>query len=212
MGAQAGAAGPWWSRARATERGVGGAKRVHPEREPGRDGVQPHACWVQPSDGGSWQPPCCRQIAAPVPSGTAGSGPESFPTGPSRTALQCRFATVPGMLTRLRHPWPCSGAEVGPDTPRQTPGPFQSWVPLTLLFSFGVAPCCQAAAGPFRGTRRRGGSLPTIWCSLSSFQLGGCGVLRRAPSAVGQGRVPIFTAQLRDPGPGGIVWFCPHSR
>ena len=159
MGAQAGAVGPWWSRARATESGVGGAKSVHPEREPGRDSVQLQACWAQPSDGGCRQPPCRRQIAAPVPPGTAGSGPESFPTGPLRTALQCRFVTAPGVLTRLRRPWPCSGAEVGPGAPCQSPDSLRSWVPLTLLFGFGVA---QAAAEPFRGRRRSGGSLPTI--------------------------------------------------
>lgn len=143
MGAQVGAAGLWWSSGWATERDVGRTKRVHPEHEPGHDTtVQPHACQVQPSDGGSRQPLCCWQISVLVPHGTAGSGPESFPTGPLQTALQCRFFTTPGVWTGPRCPWPCSGAEVGPGTPHHTPGCLQSWVLLSLLLGLGVAPCC----------------------------------------------------------------------
>lgn len=158
---------------------------------------------AQPSDRGSLQLPCRQQIAVLVPPGTAGSGPVSFPTSSLHSALQCRFATAPGVLTRLRHPWPCSGAEVGPGTPPHAPGSLWSWIPLTLHFGFSVAPFCQATAEPFKGTWRRGESLPTVWCSLSSFQL--C----RAPSVVGQGRVTIFTTQLHDLRPRGIVWFLP---
>lgn len=144
---------------------------------------------------GSRQPPCRRRIAAPVPPGMAGSGPEPFPTRALCTALQTQVCHRSRRVDAARAPaamFRCqSGARCSPSNPGLSPELGPSHSPLRLR-------CCPVL--PRRGTRRSGGE--------ACQQFG----VSRAPSAPGQGTVTIFTAQLRDPRPGGIVWFCPHSR
>lgn len=66
------------------------------------------------------------------------------------------------MQVQIRHPPPRSGAKAGSGGPHQTLGSLQSWLPLTPLLGFGVAPRCQAAAEPFRGTWRRGETIQQL--------------------------------------------------
>lgn len=204
-GAQAGAAGPWWSRARAAESGVGRARSVHPEGEPGRDGGTA-ACLLcrghQPRGAGShpaaWNSRI-RPRVIPHPSFAY-----SFAMQPRRRSRRLGTASAPVAMFRLQ-----SGALSHPGlSPELSPSHSLLWLRCCPM----PPSSCRAFPGD---TAELGGRLPTVWPSLCSFQRGGCGALGRAPSAAGRGRAgspSFFAAQLRGPRPAGIVWFCPHSR
>lgn len=114
------------------------------------------AVTAQTSVRGSRPSPCHRQSSVLVlgPLGTAGSGPGSLPTGALCTALQCRSATTPGMLTGLGHPWQCSGAKVRPATPQRALGA------ESLSLSSSALVLLHATARPFGGSQRPQFSAP----------------------------------------------------
>lgn len=77
------------------ESSVDGAKLVHPEYEPGHDGVQ--------------------QVMGVLPA-TLEQQDQALGHSPPILCAQLCSAGPPGVLTQLRCPWPCSGAKEGPDT------------------------------------------------------------------------------------------------